>query len=140
MNRDDEARRAGFASAADMDAAAAALEEDHLSETYAKAGSPSPLEMWRELSGVPDARPLTVTEAAARENVSAKTIRRRLDPLAALDPPGAWKIGGAWRIMPAALDALREPPKAAQPTASPPRRRKRANPTTKRGGSTRWEL
>lgn len=138
MTRDEEARRAGFLSAADMDAYAAAMEEDHLIETHRDAGSPSPLEMWRELSGLPDSRPLTVAEAAKRENVSAKTIRRRLDALAALDPPGAWKVGRIWRIAPAALDAPREPAQQVADTRS--RRGRSAKRPAKGSTSTRWEL
>ena len=143
--RDDEARERGFVNADDMEAQAAALEEDHLAETWAKeeGGAPTPMDMWRRLTGMPDTRPLTIAEAAKRENVHPRTIRRKLPALVAMETPGAYKMGRAWRIVPAALDALHQVPAAPPEREDAPRRPKRRTGTKKKpqgGGSTRWEV
>ena len=70
------------------------------------------------------APPLTVAEAARRERVSDRTIRRWLPALAAAD--GAWRIGTQWRI-----DPWRSP-HAVRPrarTAEPQRPKRRRLPT-----------
>jgi hypothetical protein len=103
------------------------------------AGAPSPMAMWLELTGRPtpkDDRPLTVDEAAKREGLSTKSIRRRLHDLAAQTPPGAYKVGSTWRIVPAALDGLHELPARAP---EPARARSR-KPAVKRTSPTRWEV
>jgi hypothetical protein len=140
---DDDARKAGFRNAREMQDMADALEEDYLSEQWASGGAPSPLEMWRELHGAREAaEPLTVKQAAEREKVDPKTIRRKLAALAAMDPPGAWRIGDGdrahWRIVPAALDALRGQSVAPDP-ARPQRPSSRPAPAPKRS-PTRWEI
>jgi excisionase family DNA binding protein len=68
--------------------------------------------------------PLTVAEAAERERVSDRTIRRWLPALEAAD--GAWRIGAQWRIDPAALDARRAAPRPAITRVKRPQRRKAA--------------
>lgn len=118
--------------------------EEVLTENYAIArwidsGAPSPMSMWLQSQGMPvpaDDRPLTVAQAAAREGVHPKTIRRRLPGLAAMEPAGAYKVGRVWRIVPVGLDALREgsPTKTTTPT-----RVKRKPKASKRPTSTRWE-
>lgn len=82
---------------------------------------------------VPDA-PLTVPEAAERERVSERTIRRALPTLAA--DGGAWQLGTAWRIDPAALTAHRARPRPRAARLAPPGtgRRRPVTPTT----STSW--
>jgi len=122
-----------------VDPAAQHLAEQAAVEDWIEAGAPSPMAMWLRLRGEAppaDDRPLTVAQAAARERVSEKTIRRRLPQLAELDPPGAYKIGTAWRIVPAALDALRAP-RGSEPGAGRKRPRRKAPPS--RPASTRWE-
>lgn len=114
--------------------------EDALIEDWKEAGAPSPMSMWEEVQGKaqpPDDEPLTVAQAAIRENCSTKTIRRRLDDLTAMEPVGAYKIGAAWRIVPAALDALHESPQRS----TPPSGRRKRKPTAPTGKpSTRWEV
>jgi excisionase family DNA binding protein len=55
--------------------------------------------------------PLTVRQAAARENVSERTVHRWITR----GEVDAWKSGSQWRIDAAALDA---PPRAPPPQAS----------------------
>lgn len=74
------------------------------------------------------APPLTVAEAARRERVSDRTIRRWLPALEAAD--GAWRIGKQWRIDPAALDTRRATPRPAAEPQRPKRRRQATKPTT----------
>ena len=112
-------------------------EEDALVLAWIEAGAPSPLQLYLAREGLPspaDRAPLTVAQAATREGVSTKTIRRRLPKLTAMEPAGAWLNGGTWRIDPAGLDALREvpgdvpaPPKAKPGRKSAPRRVKPTN-------------
>ncbi len=107
-------------------------------QDWIDAGAPSPMAMWLELQGKDapkDDRPLTVKQAATRENVSDKTIRRWLPRLQAMEPPGAHKVGRTWRIVPAGLDALRE-----TPSRSSEQRTKRATRRTTRPSATRWEV
>ncbi len=137
MSRDDEARAAGFLSAADMDAHALQLEEDHLAETHWLAGSPTPEEMWRRLEEMPDARELTIKEAAAALAVSPKTIYRRVGALADLDPPLARKIGTDWKIKPEGLEALSKRPERTQPPTRPRRSTRATSP--QRPPTGRWE-
>ncbi len=121
---------------------AAMREEQHITR-WIEAGAPSPMEMWQELDGVPheDTVPLTVEQAAQRMNVSAKWIRRRLPTLEAMQPRGAYRTSeGArapWRIIPAALDRLREQTVEPKPVAPPRGRRK---PPPKKRSATRWEV
>lgn len=118
----------------------AELAEELAITEWVEAGAPSPMQMWAELHGKPpvaDSTPLTVAGAAAREGVAEKTIRRRLPQLEAMDPTGAYKIGSAWRIVPAALDALREGG-PQQPKGTKARSRRASAPTRK--SSTRWEV
>jgi excisionase family DNA binding protein len=69
--------------------------------------------------------PLTVEQAAARENVSTRTVYRWIT--SGVLGNGAWKVGSAWRIDPAVLDARRNAPR---PAANPKPRRRRPKPTT----------
>ena len=141
---DEEARRAGFLNAADMKHYAAAMEEEEAIGEWIEAGAPSPMTLWRQRQGVApiDAQPLTIEQAARRENVSAKTIRRRLPALEAMEPRGAYRVGDGdrapWRIIPAALDDLRGQSTAPEP-AKPTRDRRRA-PTPRKRSATRWEV
>lgn len=66
--------------------------------------------------------PLTVEQAAARENRSTRTIYRWIAD--GLLGDGAWqdKPGSTWRIDPDALDARRSAP--PRPTKSAPRKRR----------------
>jgi hypothetical protein len=142
MPTDDEAREAGFLSAADMQHYIEAMREGQDVTHWIEAGAPSPMDMWRELDGVPheDTRPLTIQQAADRENVSVKTIRRRLPALVAMEPPGAYRIGDGdrapWRIIPAALD--RGPATVAPEPVKPPRGPRRT-PAPRKRSATRWE-
>jgi hypothetical protein len=72
-----------------------------------------------EVAQPPATGPLTVKEAAARERVNERTIRRRLPELEASG--GAWRVGTAWRIDAAALDRLRV--EGQRPTRRPERQR-----------------
>jgi hypothetical protein len=115
-------------------------QEEVAIQDWIEAGAPSPMAMWLELQGKPappDDQPLTVRQAATREKVSERTIRRRIHELAAMEPPGAYKVGTRWRIVPAGLDALREKPQAGR-TKAPKRRRPRR--ATSAPASTRWEV
>jgi hypothetical protein len=121
------------------------MREEALTLTWMEAGAPTPMEMWAELQGVklPDTVPLTVQQAARRLNVSHKFIRRRLATLEAMDPRGAYRVGeGArapWRIIPAALDRLRDVETVAPKTARPPRGKPKPVAPKKRS-ATRWEV
>lgn len=85
-----------------------------------------------------EALPLTVDAAAARENVSTRTIRRWLPELAASG--GAWRAGAHWRIDPDALDARRATPRPRKPERKQPRRsRRRAKPTTTTASEGTWQ-
>ena len=109
---------------------------------WIEAGAPSPMEMWQQLDGVPheDTVPLSVAQAAQRLNISVKSVRRRLPALEAMDPPGAYRTSDStsapWRIIPAALDRLRE--QTVEPKPAPPPRGRR-KPQTKKRSATRWE-
>jgi hypothetical protein len=144
VTTDEEARRAGFINARDMKHYADAMEEEEAIGGWIEAGAPSPMDLWRQMQGVApvDARPLTIEQAARRENVSQKTIRRKLRALAAMDPPGAYRVGDGdrapWRIIPAALDALRG--RSAAPEPATPARARRKSPAGKKRSATRWEV
>jgi len=111
-----------------MAAYAEYMDEQMAIEDWIEAGAPSPMEMWRRLRGEPDpanALPLSVKQAAKRENVSLKWIYRRLPLLTTMEPRGAWKMGRVWQIAPAALLALRDDAQAAVADTASPRRRPR---------------
>ena len=140
---DDDARAAGFRSAADMKHYAEAMREEEEVTRWQEAGAPSPLDMWQRIDGIPheDTVPLTLKQAADRMNISVKTIRRRLPALLAMDPPGAYRTDpdsplAPWRIIPAALDTLRG--QTVEPKPAPPPRGRRKPPKKKRS-ATRWE-
>ena len=59
--------------------------------------------------------PLTVRQAAARENVSARTVHRWITR----GEVDAWKSGSQWRIDAAALDARRERPRRRRASVRP---------------------
>jgi hypothetical protein len=144
MESDEDARRAGFRNAQDMSAYAEAMRDEDEIARWIEAGAPSSLLMWREIDGVerPDTVPLTVPQAAARLNLSTKSVRRRLPALAAMEPPGAYRTAdnprAPWRIIPAALDRLREVA-TVEPMPAPLRGRHKA-PATKKRSATRWEV
>jgi excisionase family DNA binding protein len=86
-----------------------------------------------DVAAVPQPRaaasvPLTVAQAAQRENVSERTIRRWLSELEA--DHGAWRVGTVWRIDPKALDQRRTRGPQSRPRRSPtqPPRKKSPNP------------
>lgn len=142
---DDEARAIGFLNAADRQHYEAVMREEMETQRWIEAGAPSMLEMWRQLDGAEpfDTIPLTVDQAARRLNVKPKTIRRRLPQLTAMDPPGAWRVGkgdrAPWRIVPAALDKLKEPEAVEPESAKLPRGNRKPKAQAKRS-ATRWEV
>jgi excisionase family DNA binding protein len=76
--------------------------------------------------------PLTVEQAADRERVSTRTIRRWLPELETSG--GAWRVGAQWRINPDALDARRSTPRPAKTPTKRPRRRRAATAPAADGG------
>lgn len=65
----------------------------------------------------PTLPPLTIAEAATREQVSTRTVHRWIE--AGDLSPGAWKVGTRWRIDPAALDRLRARGPVPRPRRAP---------------------
>jgi len=140
---DAQARAAGFLNAADMTHYGEAMAEELAIGRWLESGAPSPMEMWLQLDGVetPDVVPLKVEQAAARLNVSVKTVRRRLPALAEMDPPGAYRIGDGprapWRVLPAALERVLTGETVEPEKARPARGRRKTE--AKKRSSTRWE-
>lgn len=98
MTTDEDARSCGFADAEDMGAYVRVLREQDLHEEWLARGGPSELDLVEQVrqlaAGVVREPPLTVKGAAARLNVSQKTIRdRRLPHWAAASPQLAYRIG-----------------------------------------------
>ena len=145
MLTDDEARRAGFRNARDMQDYADAMRDEDEIARWIEAGAPPPLLMWWQIDGVtmPETVPLTVNEAATRMNMSAKSVRRRLPALEAMEPRGAYRTDpdnprAPWRIIPAALDRLHE--QTVEPKPAPPPRGNRKPQAAVKRSATRWEV
>lgn len=117
QNPDEEARRCGFMSAADMAHYVEQMEEQDAHDSWLDAGAPSPLAMWRQLQGLEPAPPLTVEQAAQRVSRSARQVRRWLPELAARGV--AMKVGSRWNIDPDGLDAYTAEPKSRTPADRP---------------------
>ncbi len=97
-------------------------------EAWTEAGAPSPREMFdrlRDAPGAPTEPPLTIAQAAARENVSPRTIRRWIASAAV----EAHRVGPQWRITAASLAARRV--HAARPQTRTPPDPGRARPKAK---------
>jgi excisionase family DNA binding protein len=89
----------------------------------------------RRINAQDNPRPLTVAQAAVRENLGTRTIYRWLEDGELGD--GAWKAGSKWLIDPAALDRHRvqgpRPRKPRQSTKPVMVKGKRAAATTDDG-------
>jgi excisionase family DNA binding protein len=87
---------------------------------------------WGEtFSGVVQAAALTVAEAADREGVHERTVRRWIAAGALGD--GAWQVGPQWRISSEALDARRLLSRRPRTRAKPTRAATPAAPTDAMG-------
>jgi hypothetical protein len=121
-----------------------ALREEEDVTRWIEAGAPSPLDVWRQLDGVPhaDTIPLTVAQAADRMNMSEKWVRSRLRRLETMEPRGAYRTSSGsrapWRIIPAALDRLHE--QSVEPKPAAPSRARAETPKGKKRSPTRWEV
>lgn len=112
-------------------------------ETWMAMNGPTVEELLRMVAfdePVKRTEPLTIAEACARETVSRSTFDRWWMPrLRELDPPGAFKIGGTWRILPRALDELREE-RATVRAGRPATTRRTRRPLQAKSTGDAWEL
>jgi hypothetical protein len=124
-------------------AADQAAREDWIHETWLALDGPSVedlLQMVAAKEPVKRTDPLSIAQVLDREKISRATFDRWWLPrLLELDPPGAYKIGGAWKVLPRALDELREERKTVRPGRPPTRTARRPLRPTKPSGD-RLEL
>ncbi len=103
--------------------------EQEAVDAWAAAGAPSARQMFDRLRGAPGGKlepPLTIAQAAVREAVSTRTVRRWI----ASGAVDAHRVGPQWRITAASLAARRV--QAARPqTRTPPANAGRARAKAK---------